>query len=90
MPYSYIWIVAKDRGGAAIPGASVMEGEEILGWTGGPMPLPLDPRVYWIHLESAGLESDQRVLDLVANTPAEAPTVEFVLAPPTTSAVGPG
>ena len=53
------------------------------------MPLPLDPRVYWIHLEAAGLTSDIKRLELVANSPGEAPTMEFVLAPPTTSAIGP-
>ncbi len=85
MPYSYIRIVAKDQSGVEVAGASIMEGKDCLGRTGGDKPLPLDPRVYWIHVESQNLKSDERRLALEPNTPDKAPTEVFVLNPPATA-----
>ena len=81
MPYSYIWIVAKDQNGVEVAGASIMEGDECLGRTGGDRPLPLDPRVYRVHVLSQNLTSDERKLVLEPNSEDMATTEVFVLKP---------
>lgn len=90
MAYSYIWIVARDQSGTDVPGASIMEGGETLGRTGGSRPLPLDARVYFIHVEAAGLTSDVRRLALQPNAEQDAPTEVFVLQPTTAMQSGQG
>ena len=85
MPYSYIRIVAKDQNGVEVVGASIMEGDECLGRTGGDKPLPLDPRVYRIHVESQNLRSGERRLVLEPNSLDEAPTEVFLLTLPVTT-----
>lgn len=82
MAYSYIWIIAEDKSGLEIPGASIMEGESCLGVTGDNRPLPLDPRVYNIHVEYEGLRSDAKRLRLEANSEEDAQREIFVLEEP--------
>ncbi len=79
MPYSYVWIVAKDQNEVEVKDASVMEGDECLGRTGGGKPLPLDPRVYFLHVVWRNLVSDERQIVLEPNTLEQAPTEVFLL-----------
>lgn len=87
MPYSYVWIIAKDTNGLDIAGASVMESNTCLGTTGEDRPLPLDPRVYHIHVEYKDLRSDARKLVLEANSEGDAPREVFVLKEPASHVV---
>ncbi len=80
--YSYIRIIAQDKNGFEISDASIMEGDQCLGTTGGNRPLPLDPRVYRIYVEYGDLKSDTRKLNLEANSENDAPREVFVLKEP--------
>lgn len=82
MPYSYVWIIAQDMNGLEIAKASVMESNNCLGTTGGDRPLPLDPRVYYIHVEYEGRRSDAKKLVLEANSEVDAQREVFILKEP--------